>query len=269
MFANAQNPHEFSIYAGGVYTKMNYELRQGNAKLGVGGQAGLGYSYYFNPQWSLGTGVEYQFYQADISLQNLSDSKEYTDIEGDNFEFRYNANKFIEKQQAQYLGIPLKIQFETTGRTRWYVSAGGKVGINLSSKYETSIGKLSTSGYYPQWNVELHDPQFMGFGEWENISTEKKDLELKTLFMLSAETGIKEKISDKSSLYFGVYLDYGLNNLQPDDTQTRVVEYNTESPSEFGFNSISSSSNANNVRYVNDLKLISFGFKFKYAFGGL
>lgn len=265
--SNAQNKHEFSVYAGGVFTRMNYELNQGNAKLGNGGQFGLGYSYYFTPQWSLGIGVEYQMFNSELYFRNLSGHKNYTDSEGDNFEFRFNTEKLLEKQNAQYLTIPLKVQFETKGYTRWFVSAGGKVGLNLSADYETEIGKLTTSGYYPQWNVELNDPQFMGFGQWENISTDKQDLNLKTLFMLTAETGIKETLNDNSSLYFGVYLDYGLNNLTPDSNGKKVVEYNAASPTDFGINSVSTSTNSNNVPYTDDLKFVSFGFKLKYAFG--
>lgn len=265
---NAQETlHQFSINAGGIFAKANYELSKGDSKTDNGFQAGISYRYYLNENWSFGTGVEYQYFDSHIFTKNFSDKYNVKDIEGANFEFRYNAEDYKESHNAQYLSVPVNVQFETSGETAWYANLGGKVGFNLSAEYETNIKELSTSGYYPQWNVELFDPRFMGFGQWNEVSSGKKDLELKTLFMLTAETGVKQKLSEKSSVYIGLYLNYGLNDLKPEMTTQNPVTYNRNNPTDFIFNSLVTTSDSNGNAYSEKLNLMSFGVKFGWSWG--
>lgn len=265
---NAQSPHQFSISAGGIFTKANYELSKGDSKTDNGFQVGIGYRYYLNENWSLGSGVEYQYFDSHIFSKNLSDKYQTQDMEGDAFEFRYSADDYRENQNAQYLSIPINVQFETSGETAWYANLGGKVGFNLSAEYETKIKQLNTSGYYEQWNVELFDPRFMGFGTWNEVNSGKKDLELKTLFMLTAETGVKQKVSEKSNIYIGLYLNYGLNDLKEESTNQNAIQYNVNQPNEFMFNSFLNSSESIGNPYSEKLNLMSFGVKLNWAWGG-
>lgn len=267
-FSNAQeSPHQFSIYGSGVFAKANYELSKGTNQTDNGFQVGIGYRYYLNENWSLGSGVEFQHYETQIFAKTLSDNYNTSDLENDAFEFRYKADNYKEHHKSQYAAIPLNVQFETRGETAWYANLGGKVGFNLSSEYETTIGQLSTSGYYPQWNVELFDPQFMGFGEWNEVNSGKKDLELKTMFMLTAESGVKQKISPKSSIYIGLYVNYGLNDLIDERKTQNAVVYNVNQPNEFILNSFANSSDSNGNNYSEKFNLMAFGAKINWSWG--
>lgn len=262
-----EKTHQISVYGGGIFGRQSTELLKGKTKSGEGFNAGLGYRYYINPNWSIGTGAEYQYFDTSFSLSDLSDSYHTADIDGDAFEFRYTATKYRETQTVHNVAVPLNIQFETSGLTSWYMNIGVKAGFNLSANYQTEINKLTTSGYFPEWNVELNDPRFMGFGTWNNVNAGKQDLELKTAFMLTAESGVKQDLSDFSRIYIGLYVNYGLNNLQKQQSGFSPVSYNPNAPEDFTYTSLLNAQNSKNQAYTDAYKLISFGIKIQWAFG--
>lgn len=259
------SPHQLVLSAVGVLSKQLDEPTIGKAKTENGYQVGLGYRYYLNSKWSLGSGVEYHYHKTNMSLASLSDSYNTIDLEGDSFEYRYTATAYSEDQKMHYLAIPLNIQFETAGTAGWYANVGMKVGFNLSANYETSVDKLTTSGYYPQWNVELHDPTFIGFGTWTNFNPRKQELELKTQFMLTAESGIKLQMTDKSNLYVGLYINYGLNDLKQSNEYKSPIIYNTNKPEEPILHSLLYADDSNKTPYLSKFNLFSFGIKLNWS----
>ena len=90
-------------------------------------------------------------------------------------------------------------------------SAGTKVSIPVSPSYKVQSGSLTTTGYYSEWNVELHDLPQHGFATINDRYT--GDISLKTSVSAFAEIGVLKSLSERTSLYLGGYLDYGLNNL--------------------------------------------------------
>lgn len=252
--------NEFSLYAGGGVSQLNYKTLSSPS---AGGSAGAGYRYYLSPQWSLGTGAEVQFYTSRISLEQLNGSSDARDAEGSNFQFRYDAKNYREEQRAFYLAVPLNVQFETrrSGGTSWYMNMGGKIAYNINARYQAKIPALVTTGYYPEWNVELADPAFMGFGEWKDARSGKNDFKTKTAFLLSAETGIKRR----DRLYLGVYADYGLNNILEADDRSAVIRYRTESPTRFSYQSVPASLNGEGSPWAQKLNLLSFGIKLRFV----
>lgn len=269
--ANAQEnskerPHQLVLSAVGVLSKQLDKPEIGKADTESGYQVGVGYRYYLNPKWSLGSGLEYQYYKTNMHLATLSDRYNTVDLEGDSFEYRYTATGFSENQKMHYLAIPLNIQFETTGPTSWYANVGMKVGFNLSANYETSIDELKTSGYYPQWNVELHDPTFIGFGTWSDFNPRKQDLNVKTQFMLTAESGIKLQMNAKNNLYVGLYMNYGLNDLKQSNGNQNPIVYNTNNPEEPILNSLLYASDSKGASYLSKYNLFSFGIKLNWSF---
>lgn len=261
-----ESPHQLSISAVGVLSKQLDEPAIGKANTENGYQVGVGYRYYLNPKWSLGSGLEYQYYKTNMNLASLSDRYNTVDLEGDSFEYRYTATAFSENQKMHYLAIPLNIQFETAGPASWYANVGMKVGFNLSANYETSIDKLTTSGYYPQWNVELYDPTFIGFGTWSDFNSRKQDLDVKTQFMLTAESGIKLQMTAKSNLYVGLYMNYGLNDLKQSNSNQNPIVYNTNNPKEPMLNSLLNASDSKGAPYLSKYNLFSFGIKLNWSF---
>ncbi|WP_121667539.1 outer membrane beta-barrel protein [Mesonia aquimarina] len=260
----AQTRSEFAIEAGGIFNKLTYELSSEDASINHsdGASIGIGYSFYLKPQWAISIGGIYQHYQSEARFGILQGSYTATDIEGENFEFRYTATDYSEEQNLNVVHIPLTLQFQTEGDTKIYVRAGGQIGILLSSEYTSITERLSTSGYYPQYDAELFDPQFMGFGTYNNLKAPARELDWNTSFSAVLEAGVKREAGKNSHLYIGFFINYGLNTISNDNREEALVAYQTSKPDDFLFNSIFSTGNAKQAR------LQSFGVKLRYAFGG-
>lgn len=249
--------HELSFSAGGGLSHLNYGAA---SSPGAGGLTGLGYRYYLSEQWSLGTGAELLLYHSRADLEVVRGSSEARDAEGSNFQFRYKAKNYRENQRAFYLAVPLNVQFETGGRgPAWYMNLGGKMAFHLKGHYQTRVPGLVTTGYYPEWNVELAHPAFMGFGEWENIRTDKNDLKTKTAFLVSAETGIKMN----KRFYAGVYADYGLNNILQAGDRPALIGYITDEPTRFSYASVTTALDGEGVPLARKMNLFSLGIKLR------
>ena len=249
---------EISISLGGPFSYLDY-LPQAQVVAGNGFSAGFRYSYYLNETVSIGVGVEYQTYRSDFKSSFLSGQYMTTDAENESFQFRYKATNLREEQNLGYINIPIGIQYETPGTSQLYLAGGFKIGFAANGKYETKIENLTTSGYYPQYNVELFAPAFAGFASTDNIKTSKQDLDTDVSYSATFETGLKQKIGSRSSLYIGLYLDYGLNNIYDKNESKNLIQYNPELPVQLGYNSILDSS------YMTDVILVSYGIKLRYA----
>ena len=237
-----QYDHEFSIWGGGGISTLNYEVSIGDRSLKniFGGHFGLGYHYFFSPNWGVGTGFELAFYNNMYNLKNLQFSYPTTDIDGNNFEYRSNINKLKEKQNAMFLQIPLMMQYESRVKgDKFFVAFGGKFDIPLSGKYKNSAS-LSNSGWYEYEQSLYNTQEFMGFGNYKGKKS-SGDLDLKIAFTLSVDLGLKWRLKEHWALYTGIYADYGfintLNSKKVADLPS-IVEYNVNNPKNFEINSI-------------------------------
>ena len=270
----AQHDHEFSVYSGGGLSALKYKVTLGDQNLGFGGHLGLGYHFFFSPNWGLGTGAELGFYNTKFNLDNLMIRYMTTDMQNVSFEFRSTANNYQEKQHAMMLQIPLMLQYQTNkpDKRQFFAAAGAKAGIPLKGKYRATAD-LVNSGYYAHENALYDTQEFMGFGKFAG----RKDngvLDFKTAFFLSAEAGIKWMLNDKWSLYTGVYVDYGLNNIVETGhapSLPAIVAYNRTNPTDFSINSIVKSqyTQSNNVpqTFTDKITPIAAGIKLRLAFG--
>lgn len=253
---------EFSINASGIFSQLDYDLPDGYLDKDRGWSVGVGYAYYLTPQWSINLEGNYQKYNSTAIINSTSGSYNTTDYENESFEFRYAANDYQEEQELDVIHIPLTVQFQTDGDTKFYVRAGAQVGIAFNSTYSSSIGSLSTSGYYEQYEAELFDPLFMGFGEFSNVSKKNGELDWDMSYSAVLETGVKAEVGDARYLYIGFFVNYGLNTMSAEDTKASLVNYEQATPSDFSLGSIFESGLAQ------DARLQSFGIKLRYALGG-
>jgi hypothetical protein len=252
--------HQFSVAAGGGFSHLNYDLKQGDLKQGIGVSLGVRYSYYLNNNWSIGLGTEYQTFSSTAEFDRLQGSYMTTDSEGESFEFRYTAEGFEEKQNLQLITIPLNFQYEGLDYPAFYASVGAKIGFAVNSSYETSIEHLRTSGYYPQFDVELFDPQFAGFGHFNGISQGKQDIDVNVSYIATFEAGFKPFEKEGRAIYIGLYLDYGLNNILKKDSNKEIIVYPETLPVDFKYNSVFDSNQTEEV------KVMAYGVKLRYAF---
>ncbi len=264
-----QSPrHEFTPYVSGVYAKLNYGEAVWDSKIRPQVNFGIDYRYYLSTKWSLGTGVGIQFYSSDLKLSSLKSSYGATDTEGDDFEFRYQGTGYVEKQTLRYVEVPLNLQYENGGdKGKWFVNLGGKAAFNLSSFYTVDISSLETKGYYQQWNVELLQPAFAGFGEWRNVSQSRKELDRKMVLFLSAETGLKSTVLGLP-LRISVFADYGLNNAMGTTVLGNPVEYHVSNPSDFSYTGITGDTGKQMGTFDGSLKLFNVGVKLGFVIRG-
>lgn len=241
-------PGSFLKYSGG-----------GTIVPGNGISAGIRYSYYLNEGLSIGIGAEYQSYNSDAKYASFSGQYVTKDAENETFQFKYKATNFREEQSLSYINVPIAIQFETPGTTQLYVAAGAKVGFAIKGCYQSTFQNLTTSGYYPQYNVELFNPAFAGFASTNDLKTSEQDLDTKVSYSATFETGVKQKIGNRTSFYLGAYIDYGLNNIYNKNGDKSLVQYNPELPVQLQYNSVLDSPSVNNVR------LVSYGLKLRFA----
>jgi hypothetical protein len=267
---HAQNRHEFSVYGGGGLSSLKYETTAGGQKNSFGGQAGLGYRFFFSPQWRLGTGAEIALYRTGFNSSNMDTRYAATDIDGDALEFRSELSDYGEKQKAIFLQIPMTRQYQTGGKHWFYAAAGGKIGFPLSGKYESSYTNVRNSGFYAEENYEYTMQEFMGFGAFPGRDY-AGNLKFKTAFFVSAEAGVKWKLNGGLSLYTSAYLDYGLNSIyQESSTARQFVDYNSESPRDFTVNSVLNSQYAQNgvpQAFTNKITPMAAGIKISLVFG--
>ena len=222
--------HEISIFGGGGISGLHYSATVGHPKSGFGGQFGLGYRFFFSPELGAGVNIGISQYKTDFHAENINLSYGATDMEGAIFDFRSSVNGYEENQNVTFLQIPVVLQYQLRN---YYVAGGFKAGIPLSGKYGSTVYALKNSGYYFEDNYEYTTQKFMGFGTFNGIDS-KGDLEFKTAFSITFESGLKLKF-DKLFLYVGVYFDYGLNNTI-DKTTLQFVEYNKANPDVFVLN---------------------------------
>ena len=213
----AQHRHEFSANIGGGLSTLNYKPTLGKFTGGYGGEAGLGYHYFFSPNWGIGTGVNFALYNSETTSDNVFFGRFNTTTSntfaGRAIEFAYSFGDYKEEISATMLTIPLMVQYQTGGKIGLFAAVGGKVGIPLSANNKLTTGTLTTSAYFPDWHVTYDDLPQYGFGTYDGLSKEN-DFKLKTAVMLSAELGAKFRFGNSMYLYVGGYLDYGLNDIR-------------------------------------------------------
>jgi len=271
-----QYEHEFSVFGGGGLSTLRYKASAGEKESGFGGNFGFDYRFFFTPKWGVGTGAEFAFFNARLNIDNLNISYTATDIEEKtDFEFRSAVSDLNEKHHATLLKIPLMLQFQTEDvDRRYYIAAGGKIGIPLKGKYDTFANIRNCGRYEYEENSPCYDTQeFRGFGNFPGKKS-SGDVDFKTVFFVSVEAGVKWELGDKLLLYTGAYLDYGLNNILDKQTVASLpylVEYNSANPREFALNGAIKSKSGTvqgaAQALISEIKPMAAGIKVSVALG--
>lgn len=195
--------NEFFVYYGGAFS---------------GGLFGVGYTYFFTPNWGIGSGAEKAFYNSNNKhKEHILPSYTITDEDSNEVEIRRTAKGYKEEKNFVFLQIPLMLQYQQQYGEyhKFYAKAGTKICIPLSGKNKISADSLKISGYRKFEDYEYTIQTFKGFGTFENEQIKTEKLSLQTEVLLSAETGIKWKLNEALWLYSGIYFDYMLDSDTP------------------------------------------------------
>jgi outer membrane protein OmpA-like peptidoglycan-associated protein len=284
LFAQEEPLHEFSAVMGGGISSLQFNLSRGNRSLGWGGLVGLGYHYSWDYHWSAGTGIEFTRLNSRITLPVFEDTYRFADNgQADGtanlYSVEVSGHNYKESQRAYYLQIPLQIRFQEDlwEDHKWYAAIGTKLGFPLGSRYasrgamETKGWELSATGMPLNADVYTQMPE-NGFGPYAETS-QTGNLNLGFSITASLEAGVKWWVTEDWSLYSGLYLDYGINNIRRRTPENRVFEYNRLSqafcPYEFhsALSSVHTSGGSTDRPYAERVNTLAIGLKVQLTFG--
>ena len=253
---------ELGIELDGGLQGMRYPLQNGQTKQLPGASLGLSYIFRLSSQWGLHTGISGGLYRTQATLQDgIVFTSDQVDDAGSAFQYSLKAEGYKETQQFFSASVPLLLQYHTAGAdAQWYFEAGGKVVVPFNTSVQISAQQLSLSGYYPDYNLDVSNLPQHGFGElngWKGSTT----LELKPAAALSAATGLRFRLSSGTSLYAGLYVDYGLTNLKGKNDSMPLVTYNPTGINGVQVNSVMATQNTGQAT------LLSFGLQVRLSFG--
>jgi hypothetical protein len=283
----AKRKNEASVYVYGGWTSLQYMLAGGSHSGTWGGGAGAGYTYYFNDTWALLTGLEAGTFGASTAKDLLLSGKHerHSDnIRPNDMILQGKYVDYSENQTALYGHIPLMLQMLIPMTIRddyLYVSAGLKLGMMFSGSFQNTFNELTISAYLPFSDALIENVQSLGFVSKKNAANmydANGSLSLKFNVSATVEGGVRWAFEDGAALYTGIYIDYGLNNLQR--ISDNAVLMSTEIPNIFTYHSILESKYEQQAvypspnapppviseQYVNKINLFAMGLKVKLSF---
>jgi hypothetical protein len=210
--ANAQSPfrHEWGFYfGGGLSPLLQSEAVEKPDAGGIAGTAGISYAAFFSSWCGVETGLEAVYYAKTFTAdRTLQESLAATPpgLQG-NFYLRNEYSGYEEQQRACLLQTPLRLVFRIpVGKQTVYTSGGFKLAFPLSTSKNISAQTLTTTAYSAYTGQTYANMPEHGFETQAYINRPGKT-EIKTLFLLSMESGIRWQSKNITSL--GVFFDYG------------------------------------------------------------
>lgn len=246
----------------GLYSKFLYDSNDVSTENNLHGTS-LGVSYAINlkPKWGVETGLLFSTYSTTISLRkNIVETFEIDDT-GSGFAMQLLPKGYKERISMNAIEIPVRLFFDSFSDNKkigYYASLGGKFIQPLSQKGNIKTDNLTVKGFYPDTNVTIDDLPNHGFGSWDNFEGDTEP-NLTSTITISAEIGINFNI-DKDRFYLGLFGDYGLSNLNRNQTtKSSLIEYNSKGKPNKVIGSHA-------LKGVNSIKLVTLGLQLKYCF---
>jgi len=238
MGAMAQN-HEVGIYAGGGLHSIYFNPQDGQSKLGFGGQVSVEYRFFFNDYVGLGLGVNAACYGAGATYNMLETSNRFDAENQLDYELRTAYSDFRESQHLVQAEVPiaLYVQKQMGDKMRFLWGLGAKLALPVWNQYRLENGSYTTTAYYPATGVEYANLPQHGLGAYDAAASGASELK-----KLGAEAftdlGFNCRVAEHTSVYFGLYVAYGLTDLRaPSDKM--LIESDLTFSGTLGSNQIS------------------------------
>lgn len=268
--AQSQNKNELSVYLGGGITSFNDKTNNAiDTKKQFGGMIGIGYSYNITPSFALATGLEYSLYANKMNVNEINETYITQDDDGAGVPIEYSllAKDVEEKQKVGYLQIPfmLKYTYPVSNSMGLYFGGGAKIAFAVYENYNQNINNITTSAYYKDQDHLIDDFPENGMGNL-GPSRSDGDLKFKTAYFASAELGLNIGLSKQIYLSTGLYIDYGLNNVNDNKTKETFSEYRFEDEHPYPATYSLIQSSYRDESFVEKIKPLSVGIKLKLNF---
>lgn len=176
----------------------------------------LGYRYFIDDNWGIGTGIGFSTYGAKTTFNFIERSTAFdaeVSDEGEEFELRTTYTNFVEKQKVTQLEIPIMGLYQIPNISRGMNFIGGvglKIGIPVVTKYKLKEGSYETQGYYPSTGEVYASMANHGFSATE-LNKQIKPADCKSFSLaLYGEAGLSYQISNGMFVYGGAYFGYSL-----------------------------------------------------------
>lgn len=266
------NRHELSLSVAGGLSTLSYDANIGERKNGAGGNFGLEYTYFFIDNLGISSGVEFSLYKAEVKTNRFNTVIHNLVDPSDNETYDHYSlfSAYKEKQDVTYINVPLMLQYQLGEENKFYARAGVKLGIPVKGKSKSSASEVVNKGYFHNTANWGETQEFMGFGTVADYSN-NEDIDLNIACLLSAEAGMKWKLTSKLFLYTGAYIDYGVNDIVKgghdrsftrieDTSDGLVVKNNSALNSSIGYGS-----NTLTQQMTEKVKPISVGLKVRLS----
>ncbi len=179
-----------------TYTAMNHR------QFGIGVHTGLTVGYTSNRQ-----------------SVYLLEQFPYTDVLGNEIDYRITADNVTERNSELVVSIPVQLALRYKG---FYANLGVRAQLPLMQKFTQTITDVSVDAYYKQYDVHVVDKPATGLlakadynmqGDWQGSKVD---------ILLSGELGYYIPVGEKLVVGLGLFADYSVWSLYSNERLGRV-----------------------------------------------
>ena len=210
--ANAQ---EWRIALSGPFSSMDYKPLNSSDKITAGGEIGANYTFFFGKHFGIMTGFEAAIYKGRTLLNDGSMSTNMVDDQGSAFVYKVSTKGYEETYQTTALSVPFMLRYRTnlTIDTYWYLDAGVKWLMPSTLSFHAKDSSMTTSGYYPNWNVEFNNVPNHGFSTTNNWNgSGQAPLQMGLMASVSSGFGFPIGGDWTKILYVGFFANFGVQD---------------------------------------------------------
>ena len=195
-----RNQNEFSIYCEGGFAGFAFQKSKGKAtSTGYSGDAGVGFTGFFNQNWGIHTSVGFGFFNVKNEVKKFNFvTPELEDCDGYLYNLHTALNNYSEIHKTMFLSVPLMVQLQTKmepisarkkgKKVGLYVLTGVKTLFLINNNYTARITSLYNSAYYPEFDNWV-DSQLDGLGTFRgNTVNGKLKFNVLAMFAFEADT---------------------------------------------------------------------------------
>jgi hypothetical protein len=161
--------------------------------------------YFFSKHFGLSTGIGYETYRNELSLNSFADSFPSVDIDNEEYDRRVSASELQEYQDISMINIPVSVNCNIPffKRAGFFLSAGMILGVPVIKNYNSN-GTYTFTGYYSSYNVIFHDLPEYGFPS-NTASSAEGSLELAPyIIYATGGAGIQYSLNTNFQIALGV-----------------------------------------------------------------
>ena len=262
---SGQKPaNEYTVFGGGGLAAFSFRPSiKNNSSMGFGGDAGVGYTAFFNQNWGIHIDAGLGFFNVKNKVDEfLFITPDQKDCENYLFDLHTTLHDYKETHKAFFLTVPLMLQYQTNmgqpnsnknEKMGYYAMAGVKACFPFNYYCSSEMASYDNAAYYSQFDNWIYSLPILGLGSFDGNRVNEK-LKFDVLPFMSLETGAKWRIKS-GYLYTGVYFDYGLF----DPARGKRIPYSV-------YNHPELSEDITLMKFTNKTNLIAAGIKIRLAF---